>query len=992
MKNKIALSLLFVCVISFGYHSLPVKSEAKFVSGYTDGFISTYAIIESNGVKYKTDEMGPRTNMNLWNQLSEDDKRQVMKYYWSPNTRKADFGAGSGEMASWANDVQGWSKVVEALKQKRANKNYPDLKAYYDKPFEMPTMPNVSCTEQIQNCDAAKEAQKLYVEITANQQAGQAIYQKLVEIKWEQVGVAVKGISANLIPVIVDNFMMPHIAHGAHYMSDLLAQLYQFGGNLKDFAQNSPNDAAAIIKKLDTLCDMMETDARTAITIVEKDKQRLQELYNQLAKLCEEDVKNKQKADEAKAVSLQSLMHAPTADTGLSITSRAEKQEDRTAEITAQARAIYISLNSAMGAAYTDAKSEFDGIAVSYSSVKSPTPIKVCYDYYPQNVDSPCFGMSFSVKEIKDWEKEFPRGIAEIQAKLENAKSNLQKAVAARASNAARIKSIQSRINELVKKYGGYLGYGFVDDNIDDKIGYYNTFIDSLEKDISSLELALAQATDAEKIVKAGLQKRIEFEKNEIRPYSSLEANFINSLSQIRDAVYKLDQLYASEEVFILNKKAHKAYMNLEKIKEIRTKISLLPTQAERDREIQTITDRLKEKQKEESHQIKRLIAGQNNGLYDCQKLGEFLDYYTGGLVHTITAFAKIKQDVKEVAGVSLKDIYYDIVEDWQNGDYMLWMVGNGSTLRWFIDPETLRVDFDSVIEQLNGKNQFYNSLDVILNEVKNKKSDLLAMDSDSFGKKYNEYSGNAYKIIQDSTGRGEETEQVQKKYINILNILTEINSVILTRERVKEALPVLQKDINDAKNLLASTGDGNIDYDGMAARLQHDIREGSEAYYAKEDKALAPLFDEINNLIPQLQNAIKQGKVDAENKKIQKINEFYASFKQAYESKSESQVVSFISNDWESVEGTTVSDLEENLRRTFNIFDNLSYNLSNLTIIPLFDNSYRVSYDVEIIGQNYEKGLKHVEKSSVTEQVNIDGRGKVSILKTLNGRFWYIK
>ena len=126
MKNKIALFLLITSILSFGFPSLPVKSEAKFISGYTDGLISTYVIIEFNGIKYKTDESGSRTNTLLWNQLNDDDKRQLMKYYWSPNTRKADFGATAGNMASWANDVQGWSKLVDALKQKRANKNYPD--------------------------------------------------------------------------------------------------------------------------------------------------------------------------------------------------------------------------------------------------------------------------------------------------------------------------------------------------------------------------------------------------------------------------------------------------------------------------------------------------------------------------------------------------------------------------------------------------------------------------------------------------------------------------------------------------------------------------------------------------------------------------------------------------------------------------------------------------------------------------------------------------
>lgn len=993
MKKNLSLFLLVISFLSFGFPSMPVKSEAKFVSGYTDGLISTYAIIEYNGVKYKTDETGARINQKLWNELSDGDKRQLMKYYWSPNTRKADFGAASSDMAGWANNDQGWTKLIDELKQKRANKNYPDLKEFFDKPLEMPQMPNVNCTEQIATCDLAKEAIRLDTEIRGNYQAGSEIYKKLVDIKWDQVSVAVKGISANLIPVIVDNFMTSHITNGAKQMSQLVAQLYQFADQTRQAAQSNPNDAAALIKKLDTLCEMMETDARTAKSFVENDREKLQSIYTQLAKLCEEDYKNKQKFEEEKRKSLQSLMHAPTAETGLRITSGAEKPEDREREIQAQVLSIYTSLSNAMATALKEAEAEFGEISADYSAVKGPSPIKCCDGRYPESVDSYCFNMYYSVKEIKEWEADFPRGIAEIKTKLESDKEVVAQAKASREKHAAKIKSIQARINELISKYGApYLPYIPVNRTIEDKISYYNSFIEKVEKEITGLETALKEAEDAEKITKNGLKARIDREINEVRPYSSLEANFINSLYQIRDAVSNLDKLYSSEELIILNKKAHRAYINQDKIKEVRAQISLLPGQAEKDAKIKEITDRLKEKQKEENHQIKRLIAGQNNALYDYQKLDEFLSYYTQGHVYTITTFKKVKQDVMEVTGAKLKDPYYDIVEDWQNGDFSLWMTGSGSSLAWWIDPETLRVDIDYIVEFLDGKNQYYNSLDVILAEIKNNKTALLAMDAGSFGKKYNEYSSNAYKIIQDATNRNECTDQVNKNYISILNALNEIHSVILTRERVKAALPILAKDVEDAKALLASSGSGNPDYDGMAARLQQDIKEGTEAYYAKDAPALAPLFEEIGKLIPKLQNAVKQAKIDEGSKNLQKIQEFYISFKQAYESKSESQVVGMVSDNWGASEGTTVSDLENNLRRIFSIFDSVTYNISGLNIMPMQNNIYRVSYDVEITGHNYERDLTHREKSTVSEEVVIDGKGKVRINRTLNGRYWYIE
>jgi hypothetical protein len=359
---------------------------------------------------------------------------------------------------------------------------------------------------------------------------------------------------------------------------------------------------------------------------------------------------------------------------------------------------------------------------------------------------------------------------------------------------------------------------------------------------------------------------------------------------------------------------------------------------------------------------------------------------------HTKSEIPKIKQEVMELTGVNIKDPYYDIVEDWQNGDYTLWMVGNGSGLRWWLDPETLRIDIDSVIEQLNGKNQYYFSLESILNEIKSKKTDLLAMDGQSFANKYNEYSASAYKIIQNSENNGGSNDQINKNYASILNLLSEINMVIITRERVKEALPILTKDIEDANNMLVLKSGEYIDYEGMASRLEYDTKEGTEAYYAKDDAALAPLFEEINKLIPKLRDAVKYASVDKENIKIQKIQDFYNQFKQAYESRSESQVMDLISDDWDAGDGTTLSDLEVNFRRIFSIFDSISCSISNIQVFPVSENMYNVSYDIVINGDNYERNLHHEEKSSVNEQVIIDKSGKVKINKTLNGRFWYIE
>lgn len=127
------------------------------------------------------------------------------------------------------------------------------------------------------------------------------------------------------------------------------------------------------------------------------------------------------------------------------------------------------------------------------------------------------------------------------------------------------------------------------------------------------------------------------------------------------------------------------------------------------------------------------------------------------------------------------------------------------------------------------------------------------------------------------------------------------------------------------------------------------------------------------------------------ESQNIQKIKDFYITFKQAYEAKSDYEILSLISNDWESSDETTISDLENHFRTMFKVFDSLTFEISNFQCSKASENTYNVSYDAVIKGINYKRDLRHEEKSSINEQIIIEKSGKIKLNKTLNGRFWYI-
>jgi len=1017
MKNKIALFLLITSILSFGFPSLPVKSEAKFISGYTDGLLSTYAIIEFNGIKYKTDESGSRTNTLLWNQLNDDDKRQLMKYYWSPNTRKADFGPASAQMASWANDVQGWSKLVDALKQKRANKNYPDLKAFYEKPLEMPTMRNVSCTAEVQNCELAKEAGRLHAEIKANYAAGQGIYKKLVDIKWDQVGVAVKGISANLIPIIVDNFITSSITGissvAINKMSPIIASLIQVSNSAVEFAKNNPNDAAELIKKLDSLCDTMEADAKTARAFVEQDQQKLQAIYEQLAIACEQDALKKQSIAEQKKADLENKMKVISADTGLEITSTETNAFLRNYEISVKAKALLDTLLISKDDAIKEMRVDYDQLILEYRDVVKFTPLKVCGGNFFENGVSPeCFTMNYSVSEITEWDAAFPKTVSIINSQTERYKIILEKAKTSRGIHIEKVKLIQSKIIELSDKYSKYLEYNPGVERIEPIFADYNNFIESLEERIPALELTASQAETGQKTVREGLTNRIKKERDGAVKYKTLEANFVNSIDQIKDAVYKSDNIYASEEFIFLDKIGHKPMVNKEKIKSF-------SIDAKRADDIKVIINRLKEKQKEQNHQIKRLILGQNNAVYDSQLLQDFLAEYTDGLIYTHTAFEKIKADVSLVTGVSLKHPYYDVVVDRLNGDYSLWMKGSGSSLKWMLDPETLRLDIDSLIEEfkkIDKDNQSYKTLEKILSNIQASKTTFINLDRREFEVMSRGFSDEVQKIVKESNSGGANNEQLARIHKEIATLLEEIDTANRISEKEKETkrliavIPEIQKQVQEIdeeyKRLeQAQKIESRYIFERMIKDLQNHTRAISDMKQcldsSKTDdlilsKSLDKLNEQIYNLISKVSKTMQQLEINnkrEENNLVQNsIKDLYANFKQAYESKSESQVVRFISNEWESADGSTISDLEINLRRIFNVFDNINYNISNLNIVSIDENTFRVNYDVEITGVNYERNLTHKEKSSVSEEVTVTPRGGVKINKTLNGRFWYIE
>ena len=121
-------------------------------------------------------------------------------------------------------------------------------------------------------------------------------------------------------------------------------------------------------------------------------------------------------------------------------------------------------------------------------------------------------------------------------------------------------------------------------------------------------------------------------------------------------------------------------------------------------------------------------------------------------------------------------------------------------------------------------------------------------------------------------------------------------------------------------------------------------------------------------------------------------VKNLYSKFRQAYESRNDSLVMSYISDQWESGDGTTLADLSKYLRNSFTVFNQIKYDITNLKITSNGENSFSASYDLKITGRIFDINVKHEEKSNVNEIVIIEKNGKAKINRTLTGRFWQVE
>lgn len=237
MKARRIIALAIATILLFstlGNRSLAVDEPPKvrLIQTVGDG-LRYYIVYQVNGHEFRSDRTGNRVNEMAFSLFNEEEKKQIAKNYaYSPSSRIEQFGeSGSKAITEFGNEVTGWKEASEIWQGKLEAKYFEDLKEFYSQDSSQLKVGDnylgnliAAYSPEVEKSPDYKRYIELVGKIKTDFDAGKAFYERLVKIKVDQVGNAVKAGSEGIIKIIIDNFMLPNISpKSAMKFSDSIA-------------------------------------------------------------------------------------------------------------------------------------------------------------------------------------------------------------------------------------------------------------------------------------------------------------------------------------------------------------------------------------------------------------------------------------------------------------------------------------------------------------------------------------------------------------------------------------------------------------------------------------------------------------------------------------------------------------------------------------------------------------------------------------------------
>ena len=332
--GKRILSLLLVMVMVLTITPIQAKAgTGKYDVGRYVGLYSTsqdalsgyYVVFNVKGELIRSDQMeSPALALTCWRALSEEDKRTVTKVFsFAPEERMQQFGyKGSKELTDFANEKGAWTDAWEKWADGIAKKNFGDLDSklsdanystWVKQYKEINTDNYTEDAVKLLKSDnpKAKNIRAEYDFMCAYLDTARECYKAVAKAKVLQTQVAVKGISKELINLIMSNAVCPMLTPGSgitgaatllgKYQSvanDVTGMVWDRLMSLKD-AYVAMYDASRGQSEISarTLLDMYSNTIDTNLEIINmcmEDADRLKNDINSSADVCLQIIKDEE--------------------------------------------------------------------------------------------------------------------------------------------------------------------------------------------------------------------------------------------------------------------------------------------------------------------------------------------------------------------------------------------------------------------------------------------------------------------------------------------------------------------------------------------------------------------------------------------------------------------------------------------------------------------------------------------------------------------------
>lgn len=249
------------------------------------------------------------------------------------------------------------------------------------------------------------------------------------------------------------------------------------------------------------------------------------------------------------------------------------------------------------------------------------------------------------------------------------------------------------------------------------------------------------------------------------------------------------------------------------------------------------------------------------------------------------------------------------------------------------------------------------------------------------------------------ATGIDANGKQVNLMTKEILKIVSDLATQPL-KDRYEEVKPQIPQLLEMCKKIKRYSLFSRSDPMSMMVALHQTallpdkikaIEEAFEAQAKKNDEAIEAYTKLVSDYQKEYEKQRKEYEKQQEErrqKEVPLVEALYRQFKSAYESRNDAGVAACLDPAWEAPDGSRVSKMQETLRRSFRFFDEVKFEISNMKIAPSGNGRYRVSYSLVIRGRNFQRNIKHEEKSNVVE-IAIVKNDKALILQTTEGQTW---